>query len=202
MATISNIDSLSGKGRHSLFASDLRETTGEGEAIIVYKGKIDQVIIKAIAGSIHQKLEDSGAHLKIKKLMFHVIIELLQNVCKYSDDKVKGKGAVLIKETTDKFLINVSNEISNDKVAHLIFILDLINNQLLSGYLNGLFQAKIVHGKFHKQGGVGLGLIDIARKTKQKLEYIIRSVNNTSSVFYINVSVLKNSNTDNLSVVP
>ena len=52
-----------------------------------------------------------------------------------------------------------------------------------------LYKFILNHQRISAKGGGGLGLVDIARKTGNKLEYSFRRYNDTYSFFYLDILV-------------
>jgi hypothetical protein len=52
-----------------------------------------------------------------------------------------------------------------------------------------LYKFILNHQRISAKGGGGLGLVDIARKTGNKLDYAFYSYNDKHSFFYINILV-------------
>ena len=69
-------------------------------------------------------------------------------------------------------------------------------NQLDRTNLNKLYKQKIKEGRLSEKGGAGLGFIDIARKTGQKLVYSFIKIDEEKSFFVLTstISRLKDQN--------
>ena len=189
MNIFSNIEEFIAQNPQLNFIPGLSEVIGEMELIIVFEGKMDQEVIKSLGKIVEEKMNEENATQKVQRLVFHIIVELLQNVSKYSDDKVKGKGVIIIGKTAEKYYINSGNVILNEKKSRIIAAVELINS-LTEDELKERYESQISDGKFNEQFGAGLGLIDIARKSKQKLQYNFETFAN-ESFFLITAPVLK-----------
>ena len=176
------------------FASELKEIIKKGGLAIVYDGTINQEVVKGIFSSIEKKLDESRENTKTKKQIFHVIVGLLQNISKYSNSTLKGKGSIMVGKNHEKYYVIARNEISHIDIPHLTYILDFVNQQFDVNRLNEFYENKISNGKYDGHGGAGLALLDIVRKSKQKIEYFIEPFDKNNSVFYIKATVLRETN--------
>jgi hypothetical protein len=71
-----------------------------------------------------------------------------------------------------------ANKVSKHDILHLTQALDCVNNAT-KDELNAMYKKQLKEGTISAKGGAGLGLIDIARKTDGKLEYLFIPVNGT-----------------------
>lgn len=190
MDVFSSMNEFVSKNKHVNFITELNRTIEKMGLTMVYEGRIDQGIIKIIASSVEKKMNEEKETLRLQKLIFHIIIEFLQNISKYSDDEKKGKGIIIVGKTTENYYISSGNIIRDEKVKSLSASIDYVN-KLNPTELKGQYETQISNRQFNQQGGAGLGLIDIVRKSRQKLEYNFESLNNGKSFFLITATVLK-----------
>ncbi|NOQ26723.1 MAG: hypothetical protein GQ564_15290, partial [Bacteroidales bacterium] len=83
------------------------------------------------------------------------------------------------------------NVIENDKIVELTEMLDHINSLDRDG-LKQLYKSQMKEGRLSEKGGAGLGFIDIARKTGNKLEFHFLPIDESSSFFLLTSSVSRN----------
>jgi len=185
-----NFDELLSKNPHIAFISQLNKAIGRMGLTMVYDGVIDQMVIGFIAKAIEEKMLAEKESFKTQKLLFHILIELLQNISKYSDDEKKGKGIVIVGKLPEKYNISSGNVVKNSKIDSLKSFIEHINS-LDNDELKKLYETKISDQKFNMHGGAGLGMIDIAKRSKQKLEFNFEPLNNDTSFFLLTVTVLK-----------
>lgn len=186
----STFDEFIHKNPHVGFISDLNKAIEKMGLTMVYEGKIDQEVIKSVAVSVEKKMNEEKEPLKFQRVLFHTMIELLQNISKYSDDEIKGKGIIIVGKASEKYYVSSGNVINNEKIPVLTSLIETIN-AMNPDELRALYDAEISNGKFSKQGGAGLGLIDIVRKSKQKLQYNFEKLSDLKSFFLITATVLK-----------
>lgn len=190
MEISSNFNEFINKNPHVGFISQLNKAIEQMGLTMVYEGKIDQEVIKSIATSVEKKMTEEKETLKFQRVIFHTMIELLQNISKYSDDEIKGKGIVIVGKAPEKYYVSSGNIIKNEKVSLLTSLIESIN-KLNAEELKASYEAHVSNSKFNEKGGAGLGLIDIVRKSKQKLQYNFESLGNDKSFFLVTATVLK-----------
>ena len=147
---------------------------GEDEVYFSYMGDISSERINQILEEIELKF----ANLKVRKKIYNIMVEALQNLFHHSDDVPEdlvgtlGKrfGLVMITKRNDRFALTAGNYISSGKIEFLTEKIEKINS--LSGdELKEMYKFILNFQKLSAKGGVGLGLIDIARKSENKLGY-------------------------------
>ena len=186
----SSFNEFINKNPHVSFISELNKAIEKMGLTMVYEGKIDQEVIKLIAKSVEKKMNEENENLKTQRVIFHVIIELLQNSSKYSDDEIKGKGIIIVGKAPEKYYVSSGNVVKNEKIASLTALIDSVNKMNVDE-IQKLYETEISNRQYNDQGGAGLGLIDIARKSKQKLQYNFETLNNAISFFLVTATVLK-----------
>ena len=145
------------------------------EFTLVYEGEINHQITKAFTSMTEESMNKMSEDLSVKKKVFHVMVECLQNISKHAEetespDDPKSHGIFIVGRNKDAYQIITGNLVDEKKKEDLIEILDKINS-LNKDELKELYQKQLKDGALSDKGGAGLGFIDIARKTGQKLEY-------------------------------
>ena len=87
--------------------------------------------------------------------------------------------------------VTTGNVIENDKIEELTAMLNHINGLDKEG-LKQLYKSQMKEGRLSEKGGAGLGFIDIARKTGNKLEFHFLPIDESSSFFLLTSSISRN----------
>lgn len=190
MEISSSFNEFINKNPHIGFISELNKTIEKMGLTMVYEGKIDQEVIRTIANSVEKKMNEEKETVKFQRVVFHSMIELLQNVSKYSDDLIRGKGIIIIGKDTGKYYVSSGNVLNNDKIPALTSLIESVNG-MNADQLKALYEKEITNRQFNNKGGAGLGLIDIVRKSRQKLQYNFEALPNNQSFFLITATILK-----------
>jgi hypothetical protein len=163
---------------------------------IVYKGEINQTITKAFTSLAEDSLDRISEEPFIKKKVFHVMVECLQNLYKHSDDTIKAdekfsaNGIFIIGRTEDTYYVITGNTVGNYKKEYLTKLIDHINS-LDKDELKHLYIQQMKEGALSDKGGAGLGFIDIARKTGQKFEYHFENLTDDNFFFVLKSTIAR-----------
>ena len=94
----------------------------------------------------------------------------------------------MIGKLDNQYNIITGNYIKVENVEMLKKRLDEIN-LLSKDELKDYYKAVLNNGEMSAKGGGGLGMIDIARKTGQKLNYSFMPVDDVYSFFSLNIKI-------------
>jgi len=168
-----------------------------GDVLLAYKGSVTSDLISNVLEVVEAKLEELNEGSKVRKKVYNVLVESLQNLFHHVDelpqemhDKFDPKFAVLVvsRVDTNVYKITTGNFINSGKIKFLKDKIDKINS-LSSDELKDMYKFILNHQKLSAKGGGGLGLVDIARKTGSKLEYSFENYNNDYYFFNLEVIV-------------
>ena len=77
------------------FVYQIHKSMVSNKILLVYEGEINQDITKAFTTMTQRNLdEDELTSVPIKKRVYHVMVECLQNIGKHSDNVVSGEPEV------------------------------------------------------------------------------------------------------------
>lgn len=178
----------------SFFLDDCYGRMNQGEVIVAYKGAISADVISNTLSLIESKLEEASEHTGVKKKLYNVLVESLQNLFHHVDsmntteDSETNFGAFVLSKKDSIYRISTGNFIRSDKSNILKEKIDKINS-LSKEELKDFYKFVLNNQTFSAKGGGGLGLIDIARKTGNKLDYKFYHYNNDFDFFNLNVFI-------------
>ncbi|MDY0253945.1 MAG: SiaB family protein kinase [Tenuifilaceae bacterium] len=181
----------------SKFLEECFEQMNHGEVVVSYKGSINADVIADTLGLVETKLEDSEIHNSIKKKLYNVLVEGLQNLYHHVDmpkdlipqEKLESNfGIFIISKLPDAFRISTGNFVQHSRIDDIKEKIDKINS-LSSEELKDFYKFVLNNQKFSEKGGGGLGLIDIARKTGNKLDYKFFKYNDEYNFFILTVYI-------------
>ena len=166
----------------------------KNNVILVYEGEFTQEITKSVLAMAERNMDSIGEESGIKRKVFNVMVECLQNIVKHGDDYISGEIKIntaifMIGKHKDSYIITSGNPIKNEQIDALKSKLDEINSLDKDG-LKTLYK-DIIKGEvgLTNKGGAGLGFVDMARKSGQKLEYGFESIGNGHSFFALKTTV-------------
>src|SRR5688572_10550954 len=156
----------------------LHKTMMQEKLILVYEGEFTQEITKSVLSMAEKNLDSIGEEQNIKRKVFNVMVECLQNICKHADSmkrEEERRAIFMIGKEGDAYAITSGNYIVNENIEGLKAKLDQINTLDKEG-LKTLYKDLIKTSELSDKGGAGLGFVDIARKSGQKLEFDFEKV--------------------------
>jgi glucose-6-phosphate isomerase len=161
---------------------------------LAYEGEITHQITKAFTSLTESNLIKDEEENTVQKKVFHVMVECLQNISKHAENRNSivtskdGRGIFMISKDETEYSVTTGNIINADKVKKLQGILENINSLDQEG-LKTLYKKQMREGRLSERGGAGLGFIDIARKTGQKLIYSFLTINEKRSFFILTSTI-------------
>jgi hypothetical protein len=161
--------------------------------LLSFKGDITSELLTSILQIMESKMDNMQEEPKMKKKVYNVLVECLQNLYHHMDDtatEVGGKGSAIfmIGKKDNLYNIVTGNYIANENVAGMKSRLDEVN-ALTKEELKDYYKQILNNGEMSLKGGGGLGMIDIARKTGQKLGYHFQPVDDKISFFSLNIKI-------------
>ena len=169
---------------------ELMMSTKKDDLNYIYKGEFTQNLSQHILSLAEKNIDRNRISHKIKKRVFHIMVESIQNISRHGDSPVEPEEDAMfaIQKQNDWYYITTGNVIEQEKVKPLRDKLDKINN-LDSAELDLFYREVLSNGKLSTKGGAGLGLIEMARKSGNKLFYDLRQINDATSYFYMNSNI-------------
>lgn len=162
--------------------------------ILVYEGEFTQEITKSVLSMAERNMDSYGEESGIKRKVFNVMVECLQNISKHAenvydtDSEAKNNAIFMIGKHDTEYFITSGNAILSKNVEGLNQRLEEINTLDKDG-LKQLYKDIIKHGKLSDKGGAGLGFVDMARKSGQKLWFNFEPINDTLSFFSLRTTI-------------
>ncbi|MEO7988584.1 MAG: SiaB family protein kinase [Chryseolinea sp.] len=177
------------------FIYDLHRTMMSQKLILVYQGDFTQESTKSILAMAERNLDSSGEEGNIKRKVFNVMVEALQNIVKHSDELVEGQmrshaAIFLIGREENRYTIMSGNPIRKTNVAALEQKLHHINSLDKEG-LKELYKEIIKNTTISEKGGAGLGFVDMARKSGEKLAFDFPEMSAEYCFFCLTVHVAR-----------
>lgn len=174
---------------------DLHRTMMAQKLILVYEGDFTQETTKSILTMAERNLDSSGEDSGIKRKMFNVMVEALQNIVKHSSEQglkagsLVSKSAIfMISKDDTRYCVLTGNPIEKSNVAKLTEGLNNINAKDKEG-LKEMYKDIIKNTQISEKGGAGLGFVDMARKSGEKLEFMFAEMNSEYDFFCLKVNI-------------
>jgi hypothetical protein len=179
------------------FVYSFYKTMKDHEVTLVYEGEVTHQITKAFTSLTETNMEAEEEGPSTQKKVFHVMVECLQNVSKHAEtldaDELKkdGRGIFMLSKSADSYSITTGNVLNTNKTPMIREMLDRVNSLDKDG-LKQLYKQQIKEGRLSNKGGAGLGFIDIAKKTGNKLFYNFLTINDEFTFFVFTTKITRN----------
>lgn len=174
------------------FIFDLFRSTQPDDLNYIYRGHFTNSIIENILSLAERNIEVTAEASTIKKRVYFIMVECLQNITRYqakSIEKLDKTSIFVIQKRSGYYFITTGNLIENDKIAYVKKHLERVNS-LDSKELKEYYREILKNGEFTDKGGAGLGLIEMARKSGNKLSFSFKKIDEKYSYFYLNTIIL------------
>jgi len=168
----------------------------KGDVILAYKGSITSELINDVLEAIETKLEETNTDSRLRKKIYNVLVESLQNLFHHIEPHHEGItedldpkfGVVVIEHEGDSYKVTTGNFVQVKRIKFLKEKIDKINS-LTKDELKDMYKFILNHQRLSPKGGGGLGLVDIARKSGNKLEYAFYNYNDNYYFFNLTINV-------------
>jgi hypothetical protein len=163
----------------------------ENELILAYRDHITEETVQQLLSITELKLAQSGEEKKLRKKVFNILVECLQNIVNHgaSDEgQSEVSGLLLIGRHQGDFFIITGNKIENSKVNDFRSKVDNIND-LVHSDMREIYSSALGKSEYSEKGGAGLGLLDIYKRSGNKLTYSIDPIDDSVSFLSIHVEI-------------
>lgn len=163
--------------------------------LLSYCGKIDFETHESLIDQAKNLPELNDVDLIIKKRLIYIIIEGLENIYKHSDNHQKPnqhnyEDNFILRSTPEGYVISIGNLIGSRKAKQLkqkIEYINTLNPESLKKHYNEI----ITNGLISEKNGAGLGIVRIALKSSNKINYSIAEIDSDTYYFKMWVDLPK-----------
>ena len=171
--------------------------------LFVFRGDITDRNSLPLLTLLENEMKDDSYGFIGRKRLFMYVLESLQNIVKHGDHLNHPRmSLVAYSKTADGYTISTGNMIASDQIGNLGKKLEEVNLLDIAEVKN-LYKQILNTSEFSEKGGAGLGLIEMAVKTGNKLDYDFVPVDSNFSYFILSKTVdssglgMHSGNTDN-----
>ncbi len=134
-------------------------------------------------------MENSEFGFLGRKRLFLFVLESLQNVSRHtSGDEYADMSLVVYSKTDKGYTVTTGNVIPSSVSTSLKEKLEQINS-LDPKEIREVYRQMLSVAEFSEKGGAGLGLIEMAKRTGNKLDYDFASLDKDYSYFILSKTV-------------
>lgn len=162
-----------------------------GDIIVDFYGSMQPNCIDELLATIENKLNDTSEVENVKKKVLHVFVECIQNLFHHvesTDEAYRLFGnekfcGIALSHEGSFYRISTGNIINQEKIQAMEKRIDNINS-LTEDEVKMLYRDTLYNKGFSEKGGGGMGIIDIARKTGNKILYKMYDLPNSEKKFF------------------
>jgi hypothetical protein len=167
----------------------IRDMMMKEHLMFVYRGVVTNENSASLLMLLEKEMENSEFGFVGRKRLFMFVLESLQNVSRHSDhNQYAEMSLVVYSKTNTGYTVTTGNVIDTERIEDLREKLDEINN-LEAGEIRSVYRNMLSHAEFSNKGGAGLGLIEMAKKTGNKLDYDFIELDDKFSYFILSKTV-------------
>lgn len=170
----------------------LERMLAENNVHMMWSGHMNSGIGEEVLSITEARLTDEDVDTRLRKKVFNVLVEILENVSKYNPGKEAeqkfGMPLAMVRYTKGEFIVTTGNLVPVTMTDALKQKIDDINS-FNPDELKTLFFASLSAQTIESDSTGNMGLISMARKSGSKLEYLFRKVNDDYSYFILSVRV-------------
>ena len=171
---------------------DLFKQESKNDLSFIYYGDFSDQINDVLIPLAEVVIGNSQVAMKIRKRAFYIFVECIQNVNRhhYKGKKIKTlpREIFSIRQKQDRFNIAFGNVLDNSLVGDLKLKIDELNQTTVEE-LDIEYKKILMDTVLSKLGGAGLGLIEVARKSGNKIKYNFDRLNSKRSYFSMETNV-------------
>lgn len=161
----------------------------EHEVLVFHEGILNLSLLNELLVQIEKQLESYDVLLKIERKLYNLSVECLQNIFHHKIDTEKEtyqRALFTLSKKDQTYWIRSGNFIPSDRKQEIAKRLDHVNS-LNRADIVAEYRSILNNGIISEKGGSGLGFLDMARKSRQNLDYSFHKVDR----FYFFVLTLK-----------
>jgi hypothetical protein len=166
----------------------------DNNIIFAYRGIVTSDLVTNVLEIMEERLEEEGQSKKFSKKVFNVMVECLTNVY-VDEDKLFKEGydpsaLLLVARGSNAYKVTTGNYIPTKGVNGLKVMIDRINS-MDKEELKTYYQEILCMEEPDMNGLTNLAIIDLARKSKNKLTYTFKYENNKYTFFTLESQISK-----------
>lgn len=165
--------------------------------LLSFKGIISKELLDSVYQIMESKMISLNEDSQKRKKVYNILVESLQNIYHHVDVWIEEQGQdldskdvmfMIVRNESGAYTIYTGNYILADKTDLLRSKIEHINS-LNAEQLRVYYVDTLNTTEFSDKGGAGLGMIDLARKSGNKLLFSFTNVNEKYSFFSLVINI-------------
>ncbi|HOP00316.1 MAG TPA: SiaB family protein kinase [Bacteroidales bacterium] len=167
----------------------IRKLISEQKLMFVYRGIVTHENSMPLLMLLEKEMENSQFGFLGRKRLFMFVLESLQNVSRHGAEKEHpNMSLVVYSKDNGGYTVSTGNVIPSENTADLKKRLEEIN-RLENTEIRKVYRQMLTTSELSTKGGAGLGLIEMAKKTGNKLDFDFVGLDEKSSYFILSKTV-------------
>jgi hypothetical protein len=165
------------------------------DIILYYKGTINFDNINELIHTLKEKMKARKVSYVVYKKILMLMIETLENIIRYRENFNKDSHIITNYPPEFKLYFYLNSYIIETSNAVLLQDIPVLEakmvklNKLDKKSIRDLYKATITNGQFSDKGGAGLGIIEMAKISDEKLQYSFSKIDDVFSYFALKLIV-------------
>ncbi len=169
------------------------------DIILSFKGDISKDLLSSVYQIVEARMESDNEDPKRKKKLFQVLVECLQNLYNHMESFQAGIGEGASDHTGSAIFMVGRNKVGGYRIATGNYVLnsnadalkDRIDkiNAMTPAELKAYYLERLGATELSEKGGAGLGIIEIARKSGNTMDYNFQRTSDKYSFFTLTVKI-------------
>jgi len=169
----------------------------ENGAILSYSGFVSEQILFSLGETLRRRVEHEENDLSHTKRLFSVFVEQVQNVIRYSAEKLPprnsketplGSGLIVVGMEEETFFVVCANTITHSQKEQLQNRLTTLAS-MDRDTLRDVYRKKLKEPPEQGSLGASLGLIEVARRSSRPIEFDFLDLEEQRSFYCLKVYV-------------
>jgi hypothetical protein len=160
-----------------------------------YRGPFQDDITSKLVDITENTILESNGSSKVHRKVSFLMVECFQNIIKHADESLQSPdqsispGMFAFRKKLHSYVINSINPVKPEDVKFLSKTVDLVNS-MDRDTLKRMYKRQLQQSELDSKGGAGLGLIELARKSGQELQYQIEEREGQAPYFHQQVAFI------------
>ena len=170
----------------------LNQSVRNQNIIFSFSGYVSERFLFSLGEILKQKLALEETNINTAKKVFSIFVEQVQNIIRYSDEKVCGEansqkieissGVISVGVENERFFVVCGNLVRRQDVPELQSRLELIRSLDKEG-IKAYYKEKMKEPMAEDSKGASLGLAEIARRSSLPIEFEFVEVDEQKDFF-------------------
>ena len=172
------------------YLAEFHNHLNKARIMLAYDGVLSKDIVSAFLTRLKIDIEKTAVPKREKKRFFSIVVECIQNLSKHGNvsELSNDHFLVLVEKENNTLKISTGNVVKKETQKTIKTLINHVNSKN-QAELQEMYHLGIANNVLSENGEASLGLIDIARKSSQKLKYKFNKIDNKTSFFLFQTQV-------------